>query len=46
MILGAMAWYIVMAEVVNETLKQQVFTLFPFKKPLAGASTAGPAIPS
>lgn len=46
MILGAMAWYIVMAEVVNETLKRQVFTLFPFKKPLVGAATSGPAIPS
>jgi uncharacterized protein len=46
MILGAMAWYIVMAEIVNETLKRQVFPLFPFKKPLVGATTSGPAIPS
>jgi hypothetical protein len=38
-----MAWYIVMAEVVNETLKRQVFTLFPFKKPLVGSHGPGAA---
>jgi uncharacterized protein len=33
-ILGAMGWYIVMAELVNETMKRTVFPLFPFKKSL------------
>jgi uncharacterized protein len=32
MLLAALAWYIVMAEVVNETLGRQVFPLFPFRK--------------
>lgn len=32
MLLGAMAWYIVMAEVVNETLKKPLLPLFPFRK--------------
>lgn len=33
MLLAAMAWYIVMAEIVNETVKKPVFPLFPFRKP-------------
>jgi succinate-acetate transporter protein len=33
MVLAAMAWYIVMAEVVNESVDHPVFPLFPFKKP-------------
>jgi succinate-acetate transporter protein len=36
MLLAAMAWYIVMAEIVNETLNRQVFPLYPFKRPLIG----------
>ncbi len=36
MLLAAMAWYIVMAEVVNETLKKDIFPLFPFKRSLIG----------
>jgi hypothetical protein len=39
MLLAAMAWYIVMAEVVNETLKKDIFPLFPFKRPLLGNAT-------
>jgi succinate-acetate transporter protein len=34
MLLAAMAWYIVMAEIVNETLKKEIFPLFPFKHSL------------
>ncbi|MGH9064641.1 MAG: acetate uptake transporter [Acidimicrobiales bacterium] len=33
MVLAAMAWYIIGAEIVNETVKRPVFPLFPFKKP-------------
>jgi succinate-acetate transporter protein len=33
MVLAAMAWYIVGAEIVNETVKRPVFPLFPFKRP-------------
>jgi uncharacterized protein len=34
MILGALGWYIVTAELVNEMVKRPLFPLFPFKKPL------------
>lgn len=52
MLLGAMGWYIVLAELVSELLKRPVFSLFPFKRPLipplntalAGSPGAG-AIP-
>lgn len=40
MVLAAMAWYIVMAEIVNDTLKRQVFPLFPFRRPLIGGARA------
>ena len=33
-ILGALGWYIVMAELVNVMVRRPVFPLFPFKKPL------------
>lgn len=32
LLLAALAWYIVMAEIANETLHRTVFPLFPFKK--------------
>ena len=32
LILAALAWYIVMAEVVNETLGREIFPLFPFRR--------------
>lgn len=32
MLLAALAWYIVMAEIVNETLGRTIFPLFPFRK--------------
>ncbi|HEX2350821.1 MAG TPA: GPR1/FUN34/YaaH family transporter [Ktedonobacterales bacterium] len=33
LLLAALAWYIVMAEIVNETLHRTVFPLFPFRAP-------------
>jgi succinate-acetate transporter protein len=33
MLLAALAWYIVAAEVINETLGRRIFPLFPFTKP-------------
>lgn len=33
MVLASLAWYIIGAEIVNETVKRPVFPLFPFKKP-------------
>jgi succinate-acetate transporter protein len=38
MLLAAMAWYIVLAEIVNETLKKEIFPLFPFKHALIGSA--------
>ncbi|MGH2505028.1 MAG: acetate uptake transporter [Ktedonobacterales bacterium] len=32
LLLAALAWYIVMAEITNETLHRTVFPLFPFKR--------------
>ena len=32
LLLAALAWYIVMAEITNETLHRTVFPLFPFRK--------------
>lgn len=41
MLLAAMAWYIVGAEIVNATVGRDVFPLFPFKRPmLQGKRTA------
>lgn len=37
MLLAAMAWYIVLAEMVNETAGKTVFPMFPFKKPVFGS---------
>ncbi|MGH3414311.1 MAG: acetate uptake transporter [Marmoricola sp.] len=34
MVLAAMAWYIVMAEMVNATVGHDFFPMFPFKKPM------------
>jgi succinate-acetate transporter protein len=34
MVLAALAWYIVMAEIVNETIGRMIFPLFPFKEPV------------
>jgi succinate-acetate transporter protein len=36
MVLAAMAWYIVMAEVVNETVGRAIFPLFPFRGAAVG----------
>ncbi|HLI38813.1 MAG TPA: acetate uptake transporter [Streptosporangiaceae bacterium] len=44
MVLGAMAWYIVMAEFVNATVNRSVFPLFPFRKPLVRPAAQAPAI--
>jgi succinate-acetate transporter protein len=44
MVLGAMAWYIVMAEFVNATVNRSVFPLFPFRKPLVRPTAQAPAI--
>ena len=35
MVLAVLAWYIVMAEIVNETLGRAIFPLFPFRKQVA-----------
>lgn len=36
MVLAAMAWYIVTAEIVNENAGRTIFPLFPFKRPPLG----------
>ena len=36
MVLAALAWYIVMAEVVNDTIGRALFPLFPFRRVAAG----------
>lgn len=33
MVLAAMAWYIVGAEIANATIGREIFPLFPFKRP-------------
>lgn len=37
MVLATLAWYIVMAEVVNDTIGRAIFPLFPFRGAAAGA---------
>lgn len=34
MVLAALAWYIVMAEIVNDVLRREIFPLFPFRRTL------------
>lgn len=46
MVLGAMAWYIVLAEVVNDNVKRPIFPLFPFKRPLIKPASVAPYYPA
>lgn len=36
LVLGALAWYVVMAEIVNDTVGRSIFPLFPFRRGESG----------